>query len=108
MRASCQIEHDFKLDAVAGAVNTSANAARRGFEARSRRCPMEMPSMNAERPFVGLADLVSAVRDGMMVALPKEESGVAMEAERELIRRGVKRLHILCVPAAGLQADMLI
>lgn len=64
--------------------------------------------MSAERPFVGLADLVSAVRDGMMVALPKEESGVAMEAERELIRRGVKRLHILCVPAAGLQADMLI
>jgi glutaconate CoA-transferase subunit A len=43
-----------------------------------------------------------------MLALPKDESGVAMEAERALVRRGVRNLHLLCVPACGIQADLLI
>lgn len=64
--------------------------------------------MPEERPFVGVPDLVASVKDGMMIALPKDESGVAMEAERELIRRGVRNLHLLCVPACGFQADLLI
>lgn len=64
--------------------------------------------MPVERPFVGVGELVSGIRDGMMLALPKDESGVAMEAERELIRRKVRNLHLLCVPACGFQADLLI
>jgi glutaconate CoA-transferase, subunit A len=64
--------------------------------------------MPIERPMVSVESLVSAVEPGMMIALPKDESGVAMEAERALIRRGVKNLHVLCVPACGYQADILI
>ena len=43
-----------------------------------------------------------------LIAVPKDTSGVAMAATRELIRRGVSRLHLVCVPTSGLQADMLI
>lgn len=64
--------------------------------------------MYSEKPLVDLGTLVSFVENGMMLALPKDESGVAMEAERELVRRGVKNLHLLCVPAAGFQADLLV
>lgn len=35
-------------------------------------------------------------------------SGVAMDATRALIRRGVHDLRLLCVPSSGLQADLLI
>jgi glutaconate CoA-transferase, subunit A len=33
---------------------------------------------------------------------------VAMAATRELVRRGVRDLHLVCVPVGGLQADILI
>jgi glutaconate CoA-transferase subunit A len=52
--------------------------------------------------------LVSAIPDGALLAVPKDTSGVAMAATRELIRRGAKNLHLVCVPTSGLQADMLI
>lgn len=57
---------------------------------------------------VSLAELVSAVEDGALLAVPKDSSGVAMAATRELVRRGVRRLHLLCVPTGGIQADILI
>ncbi len=43
-----------------------------------------------------------------MLAVPKDEAGVAMAATRALIRRAAKGLHLLCVPTSGLQADFLI
>jgi len=47
-----------------------------------------------------------------LVAIPTsfnaEFSGVSMVATRALIRRGARDLHLLAVPAANLQADMLI
>ena len=43
-----------------------------------------------------------------MVIVPREASGVPMEATRALIRRGVKRLHLVALPTSTLQADMLI
>jgi glutaconate CoA-transferase subunit A len=43
-----------------------------------------------------------------MVIVPRESSGVPMEATRALIRRGVKRLHLVALPTSSLQADMLI
>jgi glutaconate CoA-transferase subunit A len=55
-----------------------------------------------------LESLVSAIPDGALLAVPKDTSGVAMAATRELIRRRVRNLHLVCVPTSGLQADMLI
>jgi glutaconate CoA-transferase subunit A len=43
-----------------------------------------------------------------MLVVPRETSGVAMAATRALIRRGVKRLHLVALPTSTLQADLLI
>jgi glutaconate CoA-transferase subunit A len=43
-----------------------------------------------------------------MLAVAREQSGVAMAATRALIRRGVKRLHLVALPTSSLQADLLI
>jgi glutaconate CoA-transferase, subunit A len=51
---------------------------------------------------------LDAIGDGVMLAVPREQSGVAMEATRALIRRGIKNLHLLAVPTSSLQADLLI
>lgn len=59
-------------------------------------------------PIVPLQALAAAVPDGALLAVPKDSSGVAMAATRALVRRGVRGLHLLCVPTSGLQADMLI
>lgn len=64
--------------------------------------------MQAEAPFVTVEALAGRIPDGCLLAVPKDESGVAMAATRAMIRRGVKGLHLLCVPTSGLQADMLI
>jgi len=55
-----------------------------------------------------LETLAAAIPDGALLAVPKDSSGVAMAATRELVRRGVRGLHLLCVPVGGLQADILI
>ena len=67
-----------------------------------------MKVMEHERSFVGVGELAARIADGCVLAVPKDESGVSMAATRALIRRGVKDLHLLCVPTSGLQADMLI
>jgi glutaconate CoA-transferase subunit A len=64
--------------------------------------------MPVERPFQTLETLVSTIPNGAMLALPKDESGVPSAAVRQLIQRGVKDLHLLCVPACGFHADLLI
>lgn len=64
--------------------------------------------MTADRPFIELHELVAPIVDGCFLAIPKDESGVAMAATRALIRRGVKDLRLLCAPVCGLQADLLI
>src|SRR6186997_3239056 len=53
-------------------------------------------------------DAIAAIADGAMVVVPRESSGVPMEATRALVRRGVKRLHLVALPTSTLQADMLI
>jgi glutaconate CoA-transferase subunit A len=57
---------------------------------------------------LNLAALAAAIPDGVKLVVPADYSGVAMAATRALIRRGVKRLHLVCAPVSGLQADMLI
>ncbi len=55
-----------------------------------------------------LADLVQMIPDGTRLAIPTSRSGVAMAATRLLIARKVRNLHLIAVPTAGIQADMLI
>jgi len=55
-----------------------------------------------------LDEAVAPITDGCMLAVPRESSGVAMAATRALIRRGVKRLHLITLPTSSLQADLLV
>jgi len=55
-----------------------------------------------------LDEALAPIADGSMLAVPRESSGVPMAATRALIRRGVKRLHLVTLPTSSLQADMLI
>src|SRR5204863_6373910 len=55
-----------------------------------------------------LDEALAPITDGCMLAVPRETSGAAMAATRALIRRGVKRLHLVTLPTSSLQADLLI
>src|SRR6202051_4564514 len=55
-----------------------------------------------------LDEALAPIADGCMLAVPRESSGVPMAATRALIRRGVKRLHLVTLPTSTLQADLLI
>lgn len=57
---------------------------------------------------VTLEQLVSRIPDGACVALPADYSGCAMAAVRALISRGVRDLHLVCMPQGGFQVDWLI
>ncbi len=57
---------------------------------------------------VSLEALAGAVRDGTKIAVPTDYSGVAMAATAAIIAAGPKNIHLVCVPASGMQADMLI
>ena len=57
---------------------------------------------------LSLEDALSSITDGCMLAVPRESSGAPMAATRALIRRGVKRLHLVALPTSSLQADLLI
>jgi glutaconate CoA-transferase subunit A len=60
------------------------------------------------QPAKSLDEALSAITDGCMLVVPREVSGVPMQATRALIRRGVKRLHLVALPTSSLQADLLI
>jgi glutaconate CoA-transferase subunit A len=60
------------------------------------------------QPAKSLDDALAAVTDGCMLVVPREVSGVPMAATRALIRRGVRRLHLVALPTSSLQADLLI
>jgi glutaconate CoA-transferase, subunit A len=55
-----------------------------------------------------VAALAAMIPDGAMLAVSGDDRGVAMTATRELVRRGVRNLHLVCVPVSGIQADILI
>ena len=61
-----------------------------------------------QHPLYELAELAAAVPDGAKLVVPADSCGVAMAATRELVRRGVRGLHLVCVPTSGLQAEILI
>ncbi len=55
-----------------------------------------------------LDEALAIIADGAMVVVPPEYGGVAMEATRALVRRGITGLHLVTLPASSLQADLLI
>lgn len=61
-----------------------------------------------EQAICDLTELAAAVPDGAKLVVPSDNCGVAMAATRELVRRGVRGLHLVCVPISGLQAEILI
>jgi glutaconate CoA-transferase, subunit A len=53
-------------------------------------------------------EALEPITDGCVLLVPRESSGVAMEATRALIRRGIRRLYLVACPTSTLQADLLI
>ncbi len=60
------------------------------------------------QPAKSLDEALACIGNDAMLAVPREVSGVPMAATRALIRRGVKRLHLVALPTSSLQADLLI
>jgi len=60
------------------------------------------------QPAKSLDEALSGVTDGCMLVIPREVCGAPMAATRALIRRGVKRLHLVALPTSTMQADLLI
>ncbi|UCE30732.1 MAG: CoA synthetase [Burkholderiales bacterium] len=59
-------------------------------------------------PVESLEALAARIPDGAKLAIAKDDTGAAIAATRALLARGVRDLHLVCVPIAGLQADLLI
>ncbi len=57
---------------------------------------------------LSLDRLAGRIADGAMLALPPDYSFVPMMAVRALVRHGVRDLHLVTVPQAGIAADLLI
>jgi glutaconate CoA-transferase subunit A len=57
---------------------------------------------------VTVEEIAAEIGDGIKLAVPKNASGPAMAVTREMLRRGVRTLHLVCVPVGGLQAEILI
>src|SRR3954449_4087741 len=55
-----------------------------------------------------LDEALAPITDGCMLAVPRESSGAPMAATRALIRRGIKRLHLIALPTSTMQADLLV
>src|SRR5712692_11363856 len=55
-----------------------------------------------------LDEALAPITDGCVLVVPRDVSGAAMAATRALIRRGVRRLHLIALPTSSLQADLLI
>ena len=55
-----------------------------------------------------LDDLAAMVPHGAKLALPVDYAGVSMAMTRPLIARGLRDLHVVCLPTGGMQPDMLI
>src|ERR1700741_836454 len=55
-----------------------------------------------------IEEALAPITDGIMLAVPREVAGVPMAATRALVRRGVKRVHLVALPTSSLQADLLI
>jgi glutaconate CoA-transferase, subunit A len=57
---------------------------------------------------VALEALAARVAPGQSIAIPVDNSGVAMALTAALIESGIRDLRLICVPVSGMQADLLI
>ncbi|MGB7301975.1 MAG: CoA synthetase [Burkholderiaceae bacterium] len=57
---------------------------------------------------ITLAELATRIPDGIKLAVPKDDTGVSVAAIVALVRRGIKNLHLVCLPTSGLPAELLI
>jgi glutaconate CoA-transferase subunit A len=73
------------------------------FAAASLNDELDMPTIART-----IDEALAAVTDGCTLLVARETAGVAMEATRALIRRGVRALTLVTLPTSSLQADMLI
>src|SRR5712675_591946 len=88
----------------------------RGGAACAGACGFPLPTLPRKRGrgaraamiCATLDDALAGITDGIMLAVPREVAGVPMEATRALIRRGIRRLHLVALPTSSLQADLLI
>ncbi len=55
-----------------------------------------------------LDNLAVQISNGVSLAIPVSRSGPSMALTVALIKRGVKDLHLIACPTAGIQADLLI
>jgi glutaconate CoA-transferase subunit A len=62
------------------------------------------------KPFdeLSLQEIVDQVKNGFVLGVPADYSGVPMKFTKELIKRGVKDLKLYCLPLTTIQGDMLI
>jgi hypothetical protein len=58
------------------------------------------PAFRMPKLVATIEDLVAPIEDGCVLVVPREVSGVPMEATRALIRRGVKELELIALPTA--------
>lgn len=56
---------------------------------------------------LSIDQLAAMIPNGAKIAVPPDYSGVAMSLTRAMIRRGLRDLHVVCVPVSGLQTEML-
>jgi glutaconate CoA-transferase subunit A len=61
-----------------------------------------------DRPAATCKTLAAEIGDGAMVAVMKDICGAPMALARALILKGVRGLHLVCVPTGGLLHDVLI
>ncbi|WP_341893822.1 CoA transferase [Ferrovibrio terrae] len=66
-----------------------------------------MTRLAGQVPVSSLDQLAAEIPNGAKIAVPPDYSGVAMALTRAMIRRGLRDLHVVCVPISGLQVDML-
>jgi glutaconate CoA-transferase subunit A len=65
--------------------------------------------MTISRPrFISAAEAVQWIEDGSIVAISGNMDMSPMALIREVIRSGKRRLHVVCVGAAAINADLLI
>src|SRR4029077_7429052 len=74
----------------------------------TRPCPLIREKHMLSALLCDLTSLAAMVPHGAKLAVPSANSGVAMAATRELVRREVRGLHLVCVPVGGLQTDIMI
>jgi glutaconate CoA-transferase, subunit A len=64
--------------------------------------------LSSSPPVLSVAALAARIKPGVKVVLPPDYSGCAMTVITELMRAGVRDLHLVGAPVLGFQADQLI